>query len=225
MFSLVDRMTTIIRELKVEDFEDLKVFLRDRYLIDEPLWQPYPEGQLANMADPKKMEYRLSLIRQGTSLVAIDTSDGDRIVGVALAGALYPEDVTQHCVDSEKTPSNSVFGKIARFLADVELHAKVFDRYDVPKALYLNILGVDSSVRRQGLGRRLVGGLMEVARSKGYPLLVTTCTSHYSARVMAALGLEVVYTQSYADFKDAQGNVVFTPQAPHTEASVMAIPL
>lgn len=49
------------------------------------------------MADPKKMEYRLSLIRQGTSLVAIDTSDGDRIVGVALAGALYPEDVAQRC--------------------------------------------------------------------------------------------------------------------------------
>lgn len=137
LFSLVGRMTTIIRELNVEDFENLKVFLRDRYLIDVPLWQPYPEGQLANMADPKKMEYRLSLIRQGTSLVAIDTSDEDRIVGVALAGALYPENVAQHVVDSEKTPSDSVFGKIARFLADVEIHAKVFERYALPKALYL----------------------------------------------------------------------------------------
>lgn len=146
-------------------------------------------------------------------------------MGVALAGELYPEDVAQHCVDSEKTPSDSVFGKVARFLADVELRAKVFERYEVPKAMYLNILGVDSRVRRQGLGRRLVSGLMDVARSKGYPLLVTTCTSLYSAHVMAALGMEVVFSQSYKDYKDAAGNVVFQPQAPHTEASVMAMRL
>ncbi|KAH8262955.1 hypothetical protein KR044_002543 [Drosophila immigrans] len=212
-------MTAIIRELKIEDFDELKSFLRDRYLVDEPLWQPHPEGQRQNMADPQKEEYRRNLIRQGTSLVALE---GGRIVGVALAGALYPSDVEQHRVESERVSRDTILGKVVRFLADVEGQAKVFEHYDVPKAVYLNILGVDSSVRRQGLGRRLVAALMEVGRSKGFPLLVTTCTSLYSARVMTALGMECVFSRAYADYRDEAGNVVLQPEAPHTEASVMA---
>ncbi|XP_060661843.1 arylalkylamine N-acetyltransferase-like 2 [Drosophila nasuta] len=215
-------MSAIIRELKLEDFEELKTFLRDRYLIDEPLWQPHPDGQLQNMADPKKEEYRRNLISQGTSLVALE--DG-HIVGVALAGALYPSDVEEHGVESEQMSTDTILSKVVRFLAEVERQAKVFEHYDVPKAIYLNILGVDSSVRRQGLGRRLVAAVMEVGRSKGFPLLVTTCTSLYSARVMNALGMECLYSKAYADYKDEAGNVVLKPQAPHTEACVMAIRL
>ncbi|KAH8378396.1 hypothetical protein KR093_011160, partial [Drosophila rubida] len=214
--------TIIIRELTLEDFEQLKIFLRDRYVVDEPLWQRYPEGQRQNMADPKKEEYRRNLIQQGTSLVALE---GERIVGVALAGATYPSDVEQHRVDSEQLPNDTILGQVARFLAHVEAEANVLPRYNVAKAIYLNILGVDATVRRQGLGRRLVAALIEVARSRGFPLLVTTCTSLYSARVMSALGMECVHAQAYADYKDDAGSVVFQPQAPHTEASVMAMRL
>ncbi|XP_030555597.1 uncharacterized protein LOC115758936 [Drosophila novamexicana] len=215
-------MTTIVlRAMREDDIDEATLFLRDHFYGHEPLMQTPGDHQVI-FDDPKRREYRLSLIRQGTSLVALE---GDRFVGVAFAGVLQPSDLEQNWLEVNEQKPKNLIEHTHYFLSDIERRAHWFEHYGSLDTLYLNILAVDASVRRQGLGRRLVTALMEVGRAKGLPLLVATCTSLYSARVMAALGMECVLSEAYANYKDEHGNVVIQPPEPHIEARVMAIKL
>lgn len=213
-------MTTRVRELREEDFEGLKSFMLEHFYGHEPLLQTPGDH---SKYPPIRCAERLQIIRRGLSLVAVDESD--RIVGMALANRILPEDLEKNWREAEETKLSDILSHIGYFLAKLEWDAQIFQRYEVPEALYLNILCVSSTVRRQGLGARLVQSLMEVGRSKGFHLLFATCTSHYSASIMKAQGLEVVKALKYADYKAEDGNPPIRPPAPHTETVVMAIRL
>lgn len=217
-------MTTIVREMKLDDIDEASLFIRDHFYGHEPLMQTPGEHPLI-YDDPKKREYRLSLVRQGTSLVAVDQSNGGRIVGVAFAGIMHPSDLEQNWSEVNERKPKLLIEHIHYFLCNIKKHAQFFEHYDVTDALYLKTLAVDSTMRRQGIARRLVVTLMELGRTRGIPLMVATCTGAYSTRLMASLGMECVHSELYADFKDEDGNVVIHPPEPHSEASVMAIKL
>jgi len=217
-------MTTIIRELKADDLEKFCEFLTEHFYGHEPLLQT-PGNHQVITDSPEKRESRLEVINQGLSLVAVDPNDGDRIVGAAYAEEMIPNDLEKNWMKvNEKKPTN-LNEHIHYLLSGIEKRAQFFERYNVPKAIYLCTLTVDSSVRCQGIGRRLVTALMDMGRSKGYPLLVTCCTSLYSTRVMLSLGMSCVHSEAYVDYKDEEGQVIIRPPAPHTAANVMAINL
>ncbi|XP_023175159.2 uncharacterized protein LOC111602375 [Drosophila hydei] len=210
-----------VREMTEDDIAEATRFLRDHFYGHEPLMQT-PGAHPVTYDDATRREYRLSLIRQGTSLVALD---GARFVGVAFAGIVRSSDLEQNWLEVNGQKPQQLIEHVHYFLADVEHRAQVFEHYNVVDALYLSILAVDASLRRQGLGRLLVDGLMELGRVKRLPLLFTSCTSLYSARLMAALGMDCVLSAPYANYQDEQGNVVIQPPAPHSAVNVMAIKL
>ncbi|EDW12125.2 arylalkylamine N-acetyltransferase-like 2 [Drosophila mojavensis] len=215
------KIMVIVRLMQEIDIGEATRFLRDHFYGQEPLMQT-PGAQPVAHDHPKRREYRLSLIRQGTSLVALD---GERIVGVAFADILRPSDLEQNWLEVNEQKPQQLIEHVHYFLSDVERRVRIFEHYNVTNTLYLSILAVDAAVRRQGLGRRLVSALMDLGRVKGLPLLFTTCTSLYSTRVMAALGMDSVLSVPYADYKDDQGIAVIQPPAPHTAVTVMAIKL
>lgn len=161
----------------------------------------------------------MAIIRQGLSLAAVDPNDGDRIVGIAYAEELLPIDLEESWLKVNEKKPTVFLEHVYYFITGVERRAQLFDHYDVPKTLYLHNLTVDSSVRCQGLGRRLVADLMNLGRSKGFPLLATSCTSLFSTRVMLALGMSCVHSENYEDYKDEDGNVVIRPLH-HTQLSM-----
>ncbi|XP_030377520.1 dopamine N-acetyltransferase-like [Scaptodrosophila lebanonensis] len=210
-----------IRTMTVEDFKEVKSFLREHMYTGEPLSMSSNED--VEKCDEKNTdEYNLKLIKQGTSLVAVEPSG--RIVGLVLAGASYPSDLESNRVDAENMGQH-FWGRLNRFLSKVEREANVFERYGVSKAIYSHITNVDSSMRGKGLGSRLATALMDLGRAKGFPLMIAYCTSFYSARQKEALGMEVAYSFRYADYKDEEGRVIFHPPAPHNEVRVMAMRL
>ncbi|KAM8715317.1 hypothetical protein ACLKA7_002382 [Drosophila subpalustris] len=217
-------MTTIIRELKADEIDEFCRFLGEHFYGHEPLLQT-PGDHKRSPDTPERRETRLAILQQGLSLAAIDPDDGDRIVGVAFAEELLPQHLEENWMKVDEKKPTSFIEHVHYFITGVEKRAQLFEKYDVPKALYLNNLTVDSSVRRQGLGRRLVTALMDLGRSTGYQLLATCCTSLYSTRVMTALGMDYVHSEDYADYKDEDGNVVIRPPAPHTAVNVMAAQL
>ncbi|XP_030377518.1 dopamine N-acetyltransferase-like [Scaptodrosophila lebanonensis] len=210
-----------IRTMTVDDFKEIKPFLREHLYTGEPLTMSSNED--AEKCDEKNTdEYNLKLIKQGTSLVAVEPSG--RIVGLVLAGALYPSDFEKNRVAAE-TAEQHVWGRLNRLLSVVERQANFFERYGASKAIYSHITNVHSSMRGKGLGSRLAAALMDVGRAKGFPLMVAYCTSFYSARQKQALGMEVAYSLPYADYKDEEGRVIFHPPAPHDAIRVMVMRL
>ncbi|XP_002133356.2 dopamine N-acetyltransferase-like [Drosophila pseudoobscura] len=209
-----------IRTMTEKDYAAVKPFMKEHFFTGEPLGSSTGEPvHLQNEEDND--EYHLSMIRQETCLVALQ---GERLVGFVLAGAQCPEDVERHREEAEKMEDHA-WGRICRLSSKVEGQVNLYERYGVSRVLYSHITNVAASMRGKGLGSRLAAALMEVGRAKGFPLMVAYCTSFYSARQKAALGMECIYSLSYQDYKDNAGRVIFKPAPPHTHFRVMVIQL
>ncbi|EDW12134.1 arylalkylamine N-acetyltransferase-like 2 [Drosophila mojavensis] len=211
----------VIRVMNVSDFQDAKKAMGGNVNNDEPL-DTACGRYVRKGSEQEDDEYHISMVEQGTSLVAIDEKNGGRIVGIVLAAAHTPSDLNRY---SKGVKALTDFERIDIFIAKVENEANLYQRYGVSKLLCSHITNVDATMRGKGLGARLTVALIDVARSKGYPLLVANCTSFYSARQKQALGMECVYKIAYEDYKDENGQVVFNPPKPHTHVRVMAIKL
>ncbi|XP_017081378.2 dopamine N-acetyltransferase-like [Drosophila eugracilis] len=212
-----------IRIMTEEDYKAVKSQMEGDFFSSEPLCQSSGEC-LVGQNEKENDEYHLSMIAQGTCLVAFDENDGGRLVGFVLAGAQFPEDVEKHRIEADAMEQHA-WGRIAVLLSKIEREANLFERFGISKVLYSHITSVDASMRGKGLGSRLADTLMDVGRSKGFPAMVAYCTSFYSARQKEALGMQCIHSLVYADYKDANGKPIFAPAAPHTMARVMAIKL
>ncbi|XP_017859084.1 PREDICTED: dopamine N-acetyltransferase-like [Drosophila arizonae] len=213
----------LIRIMEVSDYQNVKLFMGNNFYNGEPLCASSGEN-VQRCYEKENDEYHISMIEQGTCLLALDENNDGRIVGLVLAGAQVPSDLDKHREEAAAMEPNT-WGRIAVFLSKVEIEVNLFKRYNVSKLLYSHVTNVAASMRGKGLGARLAAALMEVGRSKGYPLMVAYCTSFYSARQKQALGMECVYEKAYADYKDDNGKVVFNPPAPHTHIRIMVIKL
>ncbi|XP_017117106.1 dopamine N-acetyltransferase [Drosophila elegans] len=212
-----------IRIMTQEDYANVKAFMKDDFFSSEPLCQS--SGEAVHLQNEKDNdEYHLSMIAQGTCLVALDENNDGRLVGFVLAGAQYPEDIEKHRIEAEAMEKH-FWGKICVLLSKIEREANLFERFGISKVLYSHITSVDASMRGKGLGSRLAATLMDVGRSKGFPAMVAYCTSFFSARQKEALGMQCIHSLTYADYKDDQGRPIFTPAAPNIMARVMAIKL
>ncbi|KAH8404800.1 hypothetical protein KR222_003857 [Zaprionus bogoriensis] len=213
----------LIRIMRVEDYPALKIFMGKNFFNGEPLCASLGEN-VQSCNERENDEYHISMIKQGTCLLALSEQQNAGIVGFVLAGGQFPSDVEKHRQEAEAMEPNA-WGKISVLLSKVEQEIQLFQRYGISKALYSHITNVASSMRGQGLGSRLAAALMEVGRSQGYPVMFAYCTSYYSARQKEHLGMECIYALAYEDYKDPQGKVIFKPAAPHTHVRVMAIKL
>ncbi|XP_034474219.1 dopamine N-acetyltransferase-like [Drosophila innubila] len=213
----------LIRIMKLEDYENLKVFMGGNFYNGEPLCA-FSGEDVQQCCEKEDNDYHISMIEQGTSLLAINENDGGRIVGFVLAGSQLSSDLEKHRKEADEMEKHS-WGRIAVFLSEVERKVNIFERYGVSKLLYSHMTNVDASMRGKGLGTRLAAALMELGRSKGFPLMAAYCTSFYSARQKESMGMECIYEHAYADYKDAEGQVVFNPPAPHTHVRVLVISL
>ncbi|XP_017056614.1 arylalkylamine N-acetyltransferase-like 2 [Drosophila ficusphila] len=212
-----------IRIMTEEDYKDVKAFMKDDFFLSEPLCETCGEA-VDRQNEKENDEYHLSMIAQGTCLVALDENNGGRLVGFVLAGVLLPEDIEKHRIEAEEIEKHA-WGRMYVLLTKVEREANLFERFGISKVLLSNITSVGASMRGKGLGSRLAETLMDVGRSKGFPAMVAYCTSFYSARQKEALGMQCIHSLVYADYKDDQGRPIFTPKAPHKMARVMAIKL
>ncbi|XP_062142908.1 arylalkylamine N-acetyltransferase-like 2 [Drosophila sulfurigaster albostrigata] len=218
-------MTNItIRELKPEDLDEYCRFLYVNFYGHEPVLQT-PGDHKFDPDTAERRASRLAVIKQALSLVAVDSNDGGRIVASAYASSKVPDDLEKSWSEVNEKKLTEFIDHVYLFLRGVEKRSNIFQHFEVSKALYLNILSVDATVRNQGLGRRLVAALIELGRSKGFPIIATSCTSWYSTRVVEALGMSCVYSENYSDYRDKDGNVVIKPPEPHTSVNIMAMKL
>ncbi|EDV33118.2 uncharacterized protein Dana_GF20033 [Drosophila ananassae] len=212
-----------IRIMTEMDYPKVKLFMKDNFYYDEPMGMGVDEPlHLQNEADEDKNH--LNMISQKLCLVATEDTNKGRVVGIVLAERQIPENMEDHRIYAENSEQH-LWGQNLRFLSKVERDADLFNRFGVSELLYSYITNVDAKLRGKGLGSRLAAALMDVGRSRGLPLMAAYCTSFYSARQKAALGMECVHSYPFVDFRDKEGHVVFNPPPPHTHVQVMVMRL
>ncbi|XP_034481229.1 uncharacterized protein LOC117786919 [Drosophila innubila] len=159
----------LIRTMKMEDYYHVKIFMREHFYTADPIFAVAGEDASKRMQQfYEESSDHISMIKEGTSLLAIDEDDGERIVGIVLAGSLFassPEEIRRRVIEMEHCSLKPIF----MFMTDVLLKANVFEKYGVIKLLYSSKTTVETSMRGKGLGTRLAAALMEVGRSRDFP--------------------------------------------------------
>jgi ribosomal protein S18 acetylase RimI-like enzyme len=215
-------MNTIFRQME-EDYDivsateesqdNIAQFLRRTFYKHEPLNVAIraPPDRPINCIIP------LLHLSEGISLLAV-SRNGRRILGFCGNTAITPktdENSTQRPIFTE--PS---YNKITEFCNKIEESADIWKKTGADRAMRIFRLAVDPDAQGRGIGRRLVESSRRLARSEGYPLLYIMCTSHYTAKIARDIGMQCVYSLPYAEYKDKDGNPVFTPPQPHTDVTV-----
>ena len=193
--------------------DNIVEFLRRAYYKHEPLNVAVgiPPDRPINSIVP------LQYLSEGKSLIAV-SRNGRRVLGFCGNAVMTPsrnENITQ-----QKLHAEPPYNIILEFYFKIEDSADIWKETGADRAICICHLGVDPAVKGRGIGRRLMEASRHLARSEGYPLLYTVCTSYYSANIARAIGMQCVYSMPYAEYKDEDGNPVFTPSPPHTDVAV-----
>ncbi|XP_065160997.1 arylalkylamine N-acetyltransferase 1-like isoform X3 [Atheta coriaria] len=163
---------------------------------------------------PELEDFSKKCLDHGCSYMAVSSSD--EVVGVSVNAVDRPSDGQEEAEDC----GNPKFQKIINLLMTIDCEVDIFNRYkDVNSVMNCKILSVDSTWRGRGIAKQLLDKTRDVARQQGQQLMRVDCTSHYSAKAIARLGFECIYTKQYADYK-VDCEAVFTPEPPHTEVAV-----
>lgn len=192
-----------------KDKEKVAEFMKKYFWVGEPICK----SENLVVSDDVNSE-AVSILDLGTCTIAED-SDGN-LVGIRLAEPRVPEDVEKKKVES---PQNTL-DKLGKLVYDLAIGAKVFETYEVNKAMYSAALAVDEKYRGKGLGKRLYEENMKLAKSLGYPIYVCDCTSAFSAKACANLGFTEIYEIVFEEYKDESGKPALKPDPPHERAVV-----
>lgn len=84
-------------------------------------------------------------------------------------------------------------------------------------------LVVDPNHRNNGIATALVSRSKKEAASLGHKFIRIDCTSHFTARIASAVGLQCIYELNYEDYRNLRGENVFSNiMYPHTKVTVYA---
>uniref|UniRef100_A0A1B6EAE7 aralkylamine N-acetyltransferase n=1 Tax=Clastoptera arizonana TaxID=38151 RepID=A0A1B6EAE7_9HEMI len=192
-------------------------FLRRFFFRDEPLNVAIDLIEDANSRCVELEEYCLTSVDEGVSIMAV--SETGKILGVCLNGILSREEQeAENENEVEPSVGNPKFKKILTLLYRVGRESNVFKQFsDVDKVIDIKIASVDTSCRGQGIAKALFDRTKKMAKDLDIPMVRVDCTSAYSAKAVARLGFDCVYTLSYSDhLEPSTGEPVFRPEAPHT---------
>jgi ribosomal protein S18 acetylase RimI-like enzyme len=158
----------------------------------------------------------LLYLSEGKSLIAV-SRNGRRILGFCGNAVITPNRTTNTMQQTIHKPPYNI---ISEFYCKIEDSVDIWKKTGADRAMSICHLGVDPAVGERGIGRRLMEASRHLARSEGYPLLYIVCSSYYSAKIARSIGMQCVYSLPYAEYKNKDGNPVFTPPQPHTGVAV-----
>lgn len=200
-----------IRVAEDSDESEIQDFTVRHFSTRNPLEMAHPDK-----SDPHEIDsFFADAIKSKFVLMAIESST-QKLIGVLIAEPADPSSL-EELKTIAASPGNQKRTDILNFLIYVEEKANIFQRFDVKEVLYIHIVGVHPDHTRQQIARKLFETSIDSARSRKYKLVCTDCTSLYSAKVAASVGMEHVSTVTYDEYNNYLGTNLFTPVQPHTE--------
>lgn len=207
----------LYRVATIDDRDDVLDFIRKHYYPEEPITM----GNEPKLQSTEDEEFSVSVIPYGTTIIAIDSMQNDRIVGALLSGPIGPDEATD-MIDEAKRCTNKKWSEILRLLAHLEETANIYERYNITKALHIHVMGVDRQMRGKSIGRNMFEKCFEIAKQLNYPLVSVDCTSIFSIRIAEKLQMDCIGELAYTAYKDNTGRQLFRPPSPHTQIKTFA---
>lgn len=183
----------------VADREDLRSALLRFFYPEEGLNVCYYGG---SDTAPDDVEYYVSLIDEGFTELAIDQETG-QIVGFSIGGLVEAHNFTNSLVKTEK------FADILKLLEFMAKNANLAKRFGVTQIYSIYAVGVDPRYRQQGIATALMENQFEKARKSGAALVSADTTGIKSAGLVKKLGMEVVFSIAFNDYRDEVGRQIF----------------
>lgn len=164
----------------------------------------------------------LRLVEMGFSYEAIDTSRGNKRVGVSLCAPCKIGVKSALDLELEDMEMDENMGKIVALLEYTKEQslALLKDKYQTDEYLDGFLAAVLDEYTAQGVAQRLGIAVTRMAMEMNISVIVCLCTSIYSAKSVQKLGLELIYNLRYDEYlKD--GVPVFKPKPPHDMVRVL----
>ncbi|XP_025418855.1 dopamine N-acetyltransferase-like [Sipha flava] len=195
--------------------------LKNSFFLDEPLNKSI--GLTEEIRSVIQLEeYCKTYLLTGISFMAV--SDNNEIIGVILNNIMCRDDITENEV--EVFDESLQFNKILIILDKVQREANVFGQYpNANRIMDLKIITVDKAYRGQGICKALVNKTRELALELECQIIYVECSSHFTAKTAEKLGFKCIYSLSYLDYVNEQGEVIFNTQSPHRHFKVYALQL
>lgn len=149
-------------------------------------------------------------ISQGTSVKAIDTANGNKLIGVRGHRIVNRGDECDY-----DPPADEPFDKVVDLVDHCWNKVDPWKRFDVDKFLECKFLTVDRNYRGQNIGVKMMNFTVDFMRANDVPLIYIFGSSYYTAEIMKKMDFEVLEVANYADYKE-NGKAVFKPAHPHT---------
>ncbi|RZF35578.1 hypothetical protein LSTR_LSTR005106 [Laodelphax striatellus] len=199
-------------------YHDVIVHLRHNFFADEPINKSV---ELCQPGEPhaELEEHSLSTLRDGLSVMALDTETGE-VIGVALNGVQHMGDLNAAQEKLEKMTDGS-FKQIFGLLYSLNQTLDLFSKYEVENIFECRILSVDSRFRGRGLAKELMRRSEEVAKDAGFKVFKEDATGLFSQKIAASLGHETVYQMEYSSYTNKEGDIIFNTPSPHNSLKIM----
>ncbi|KAK4886710.1 hypothetical protein RN001_002981 [Aquatica leii] len=204
-----------IRAATENDSEAIVYHLRKFFFKDEPLNVAVELTNSEKSSCEELESYSLKSICEGTSLMAITSSN--YVIGVCLNA-----NVSKNEICEEEKAICPKFAMVKKFLdysgnEGTKAISKQFPNVD--KIMLVKIVSTDSAWRGKGIAKELLDKSRKIGQQLGYGLMRVDCSSYYSAKAVARLGFQCVYELKYEDYKE-NGQPVFKTKEPHSAFSV-----
>lgn len=195
------------------DRDEVLNLLQKHYYPDEPL----------NIGNSRKFngihysDYDLSCIQYGSSMVALDPAENNKIVGIYLTKPSYPKE-WESLYEEAKVYRNicKKWSEILELFAVLRKSANIHERYKIDSAIHLHSFCVAGDYRGKFVGRGFYEPIINLSNSLGCKTFTTDATSFYSMRILEDLKIQCIFSLAYSDHKDDKGRQIFNPPSPHT---------
>ncbi|KAF5294536.1 hypothetical protein FQR65_LT10728 [Abscondita terminalis] len=204
-----------IRVITEADSDAIVLHLRKFFFKDEPLNIAVELTNSENSCCEELENYSLKIVNEGTSLMAITSSN--HIIGVCLNATINKDETDDE--QKSKCPKFDTVKKFLNYSGNEGTKAIAEQFPDVDKVMFVKIVSTDSAWRGKGIAKGLLDRSRRICEQLGYGLIRVDCSSYYSAKAVARLGFQCVYKLKYEDYKE-NDKPVFKTEHPHATFSV-----
>lgn len=212
-----------VQDLKENYFEAALALLKEYYITNEVRLRNV-EMHKDPVSCKSYMEYLFFLMKDTTSLIALDENANDRIAAVVVLNVIHKNDygsIFNRVVMTEGEAQK----KITEFNTALNRKNDIFEQFSCDSFLRIFIVCVHPDYRHKGeaIGYKMMQISLDVARSLRIPIIVGTFSCNRTQTLARKIGMEILQEISYVSWLDSMGHMIFDdPGAGNYTCALMA---